>query len=170
MKEIIGDLWEQECDAICITTNGFVKQTGYCVMGRGCAKEATQRYPKIGHRLGSLIRKNGSAVYNLKRTEQYSIVSFPVKPVWREYNVAEDIVKHMRNKFTIGQRVPGWASTAILSIIKQSAIQLVELTDKSKWEKVVIPRPGCGAGELNWNEVKEVLSPILDDRFSIITY
>ena len=39
MKEIRGDLFTQEADTICITTNGFVKANGECVMGRGCAKQ-----------------------------------------------------------------------------------------------------------------------------------
>ena len=40
MIEIKGSLFNEPCDAFCITTNGFIKKDGTCVMGRGCAKQA----------------------------------------------------------------------------------------------------------------------------------
>ncbi len=43
MKEDFGDLWDFD-GIIAITTNGFVKKDGSCVMGRGCAKEAALRF------------------------------------------------------------------------------------------------------------------------------
>ena len=43
MKEVFGDLWEFD-GIIAITTNGFVKRDGTCVMGRGCARQAAVRF------------------------------------------------------------------------------------------------------------------------------
>ena len=57
-----------------------------------------------------------------------------------------------------------------IEIIKQSAYQLVELADSNPWNTIVLPRPGCGAGELSWEQVEPVLANILDDRFKVITY
>jgi hypothetical protein len=38
-------------------------------------------------------------------------------------------------------------------------------------EAIYLPRPGCGNGRLNWEDVKKILSPILkSDRFHIVTY
>ena len=46
MRERIGvDLFE--FPVIAITTNGFVKATGECVMGRGCALTAKRLYPQL---------------------------------------------------------------------------------------------------------------------------
>jgi hypothetical protein len=36
---------------------------------------------------------------------------------------------------------------------------------------VVLPRPGCGAGELDWTRfVRPALTALLDDRFVAITF
>ena len=43
MKEVFGDLWEFD-GTIAITTNGFLKRDGTCVMGRGCARQAAVRF------------------------------------------------------------------------------------------------------------------------------
>lgn len=39
------------------------------------------------------------------------------------------------------------------------------------WRYILLPRPGCGNGSLNWErDVRPVLAPVLDDRFSVITF
>ena len=157
-------------DAICITTNGFVKRCGECVMGRGCAREVIQYDNNSPRLLGKKIRLNGNITQVFNKIFGVDLVAFPVKPAWREFNVAEDIVKHMRHKFSIGDKVPGWASTAIPELIRTSAEQLVTLANKEGWTTVFLPRPGCGAGELSWEEICPVLSEILDDRFTVFTF
>ena len=173
MIEITGDLFDVPCDAFCITTNGFIKKNGECVMGRGCAKTAATRWPDIRKRLGNLIRTNGNnvhTIYTIKDSGTDKILcSFPVKP----YSVVFDganCVRHMAARFKIGDVVPGWAAKADIEIIKRSAIQLVGFANIYRWQKVVLPRPGCGAGELSWEIVRGELDPIFDDRFYIITW
>jgi len=97
------------------------------------------------------------------------LISFPVKPVSVIFD-GNNCVKHMVNKFNIGDIIPGWAAVADIKLIKISAAQLVELADYLKYNKVVLPRPGCGAGELSWPTVKHELDQILDDRFYSITF
>jgi hypothetical protein len=83
MKEITGDLWDYwkiPDTAICITTNGFVKANGECVMGRGCALEAKARMPMIASVLGALINKHGNHVHRIYD----GLYSFPVKHAWYE--------------------------------------------------------------------------------------
>ncbi len=43
------NLWDADADNVllCITTNGYVKNNGECVMGRGCALEAKTRWPDL---------------------------------------------------------------------------------------------------------------------------
>lgn len=172
MIEIKGDLFKMECEAFCVTTNGFVKKNGECVMGRGCAKQAATYWPELPKRLGGLIGERGNNVHLLytigpgqlyNQNKKY-ILSFPVKPVFAIYD-GTNCVDHMKSRFNIGDIVPGWAAVADMDIIRRSAGQLRDIADTFGWTKVVIPRPGCGAGELSWNDVRPQLNHILDNRF-----
>lgn len=168
MKEEFGNLLTMSCDALCVTTNGFVKKNGECVMGKGIAKTIQSKYPNIPYTLGQAISLNGNVVHHLYDKPQ-NIISFPVKPVSKKCTSPDDYVSHMR--FNIGDTIPGWACKADIEIIKQSAKKLVSLANKHpEWKRILLPRPGCGAGELNWNNVKQVLSEILDDRFVCVTF
>lgn len=159
-------------DAICITTNGFVKSDGKCVMGRGCAAQAKKMFPTIDMMLGSHIKSKGNVPGVIGASPYgWSIVSFPVKP--KGVKVATNcanLVEHMRDNFSVGDIAPGWAAKADPVIIQQSAIGLKILTDRNNWKIVILPRPGCGAGELQWEEVRPILAEVLDDRFYAITF
>jgi len=140
MREVVGNLWDYYMKAtIVITTNGSLKKSGECVLGKGCAFEAKKKFPWVAKVLGALIIKGGNKVFYLGD----GLVSFPVKHNWWE--------------------------KADLELIERSTIELVNLTNHYKWETVVIPRPGCGNGGLKWNEVKPILERYLDDRFLVIT-
>jgi len=171
MKEIQGNLFDHigKADAICITTNGFVKSNGECVMGKGCAQEATKRWPGIALLLGDSIKADGNAVIPLISENETVILSFPVKSI-RETFDGTNAVRHMTSKFKVGDSMPGWACKAKIDIIESSASCLARIATAHKWTNIILPRPGCGAGELNWAEVKEVLNKHLDDRFSSITF
>lgn len=144
MTEDLLDLWEVPCEARCITTNGSIKANGRAVMGRGCAKQATERYPFLQKSLGELLQRIGNHVQILRLgAEEPILVVFPVKHAWDE--------------------------RADLDLIKRSAEELVALTDDMGWGKVVLPRPGCGNGQRKWPEVRVVIQGILDDRFLVVT-
>lgn len=154
MNEVTGDLWKFEADYRCITTNGFVKKNGSAVMGRGCALEATQRYPDIAEILGQLLKIHGNHVHELGYLESregkresfaMDLLSFPVKHHWMK--------------------------RADLSLIRRSAEELRDFMDKADpGYTVVVPRPGCGNGQLSWTEVKPILVPYFDERFYVIDY
>lgn len=172
MQEIRGNLWNPpiKFDAICITTNGFVKTNGEAVMGRGCAKEAASKYPGLSKLLGDQILKSGNQVYVFERLS-FKLISFPVKCV--EAICLPDksnVVKHMQSKFMPGNTVPGWACKADNKIICKSAQELVRIVNACNLKSIILPRPGCGAGELEWNCIRKLLSSVLDDRFHCITY
>lgn len=153
MLEVRGNLWTyktpdgQVPDVRCITTNGFVKKNGECVMGRGCAREARDKFPGLAKQLGLLISLHGNNVHSLGEYKGYGeLVSFPVKHRWNQ--------------------------EADLDLIFRSAEQLRNHVNEV-WDKdvvVVIPRPGCGNGGLKWEVVKDKIESILDDRFHIITF
>lgn len=181
MYLLSGNLFDQHADAICLTTNGYVKANGDAVMGRGCAHTAARHWPDLPRRLGSLLRTAGNHVLllaafsptrpslRLHKRLPYHLVSFPVKPMSAIFT-GSNAVTHMAHHFSIGDVIPGWACTADLSLIRRSAEELVALTNEQHWTRVILPRPGCGAGELSWGTVKPVLAARLDDRFGVISF
>ena len=139
-----ADLWVvgEDADAIVITTNGTVKRNGELVMGRGCAREAALRFPDLPKFLVQRVESRGNNVH-LFSIGGKMIVSFPVKRDWWEM--------------------------AEIRLIAQSALQLVDLTDRQGWRDVVMPRPGCGNGRLSWWDVQPILEDVLDERFTLVT-
>lgn len=139
MIEDRGNLWTYPANLVVITTNGFVKNNGAAVMGRGCALEATKKFPGIEFELGKLLSERGNHVHLLRP----SLATFPVKHNWWE--------------------------VADMDLIAQSAHELVEIS--KNYSRVVIPRPGCGNGKLDWKDVKPVIAPILvGEKFIVITF
>lgn len=141
MREVTGDLWDWHAQGavIAITTGAAVDKRGRSLMLRGCARQAQDRNPRLREILGSLIVQHGSHVFDLGNR----IVSFPVE--------------------TTPFENPG------LGRIEQSCRELVELADYKGWQQIVVPRPGCGGGGLDWSEVRPVLERYFDRRFLVIT-
>lgn len=162
MKEITGNIFEVDADAICVTTNGVVKNNGELVMGAGIAKQFAERYPGLAKYLGECVKEHGNVpcvcfiraprfLTNSQTGESYenpafegrALVSLPTK--WH------------------------WTQSSDMSLIIKSLEMLVIEANARNWKKIVLPRPGCGLGGLKWEVVKAVIEPILDDRFYIIT-
>jgi len=140
MREITGDIWDYRGNAvIVITTNGQVAGSGRAVMGRGVAAQAARLFPNLSMTLGTLLAKQGNHVHDLGD----NIASFPVEHTPYENPDPK--------------------------LIERSARELVELADEKGWTRVVVPRPGCGGGGLSWKEVRPLLEPYFDERFTVIT-
>lgn len=161
MREQTGDLFQvaaQDADALVITTNGFVKNDGSAVMGRGVAKQAADRWPWLPRELGFRLNNSGNHVYAWRPDEHltgFYIVTFPVKHHWREM--------------------------ADTQLIGRSADELVLFARAHEDVRtVVMPRPGCGNGGLLWLDatvvisgtllvgVKGLVEDRLDDRFVVV--
>ncbi len=141
LQELSGNLWEYHNQGyvVAITTNGKVARNGRNVMARGTARQAAERYPELPQLLGEKIRLSGNHVFDLGDR----LVSFPVEHTPWE--------------------VPD------LQLIKQSSQELRQLADAKGWEKVIVPRPGCGGGGLSWGDVRPLLVPHFDERFRVIS-
>ena len=144
MNEVFADLWGVNADLRVITTNGFVKKNHEAVMGRGCAREAADKYPLLPTRLGSLIRAYGNRTMLLGEHDGVMLCALPVKHHWREQ--------------------------ADIELIERSVMQLAEIVQKYQYAKVVLPRPGCGNGGLDWQDVSPVIEPYLDRRYTVVAY
>lgn len=144
MQEIEGDIWKQHSFGrwIVITTNGAVRKDGACVMGRGVAKQAADRFPNLPYRLGKAIKDSGNRVYVF---DDLNIITFPVKHHWQE---KADII-----------------------LIETSLKQLLEWsnTPVRKHGKFFIVRAGVGNGKLSWETVKPLFEQYLDDRFVVVS-
>lgn len=169
MKEAFGNLLHMEGDALVITTNGFVKNNGEAVMGRGIAKQVADALPGFARELGTLITYGGNIVHHVRDHNGMALVTAPVKPRYVEYN-GTNVVEHAKNQFRIGDRVPGFWSKAGPERIVACCKDLVNLANVMGWQTILCPRFGCGAGELNWEDVKPMIENILDDRFICVTY
>lgn len=140
MHEITGNIWGYLGQAIIvITTNCGVDRRGRAVIGQGCARQALEYFPELAEDLGRLLQEQGARVHELGK----GLVSFPVEET-------------------------AW-SLPSLRLIRQSARQLRELADENGWTKIIVPRPGCGGGGLDWQTVRPVLLEHFDERFYLIT-
>lgn len=143
MREAYGNLWEYHDRGqwVCITTNGVVRRGGNAVMGRGVALQARNRFPKLSSLLGKRLMRNGNHV---EPFSSLRLFTFPVKHHWK--------------------------SLADLNLIVRSCQELVKHLDSHRWtNSVVLPRPGCGNGGLDWQNVRDAIHEILDDRVLVIT-
>jgi len=140
MREVTGDIWDYHNQGhwIVITTNGTVRKDGACVMGRGVALQAKGRFPQMPYRLGDCIKKFGN---HLTLQPYCCIFTFPVKHNWWE--------------------------KADLSLIERSCKELFDACSPFK-PPFYLVRPGCGNGQLGWENVKPILEKYLDDRFIVV--
>lgn len=139
MQEVTGDIWDYHGKGIiAITTNGYVGNDGRAMSGQGVARQAAERFPLLLRELGAAIRTGGNHVFELA----HGLVSFPV----------EDSPWSLPDQ----------------RLIRRSACELRELADLKGWPLIVVPRPGCGGGGLDWREVAPILQDVFDDRFQVI--
>lgn len=156
MRELIGkhDIWTLPNSvsgvskhAICITTNGIVKQGGLAVMGAGIAKQAANRFKQLPRKLGSYLKQYGNRTFNMGVCKDgnrcYNLITLPTKNDWRGKSDIDLIIK--------------------------SCKELVEVCNKFGITECYLTPPGCGCGGLNYQQdVRPVISEILDDRFIVV--
>lgn len=159
MKETIGNLWELPCDLRVITTNPIVNRRGAAVMGRGCAREATERIGGIEYHFAALLQAHGNRVMRL--AEQGSDGS------WALGRFSKDRSGTVLCSFPVKRH---WKEEAVPELIERSARQLVALAHTFRYETVILPRPGVGNGRLRWEDVRPILDGILDHRFTVVTF
>jgi len=139
MKVMKADILKLIGDnVVAITTNGTVRSNGLANMGKGNARAVSKVYEWVPAKLGELIKNKGNHVHYLGS----NLVSFPVE----------------HSCFS-------WAD---ISLVMQSARELVKLTEEKGWKEVFLPMPGCGGGGLKREDVLYILGTILDDRFVVV--
>ena len=149
MKEVFGEAFDllrsDAYDSLCILTNGFVKANGEGVMGRGIAKKVCSYIPHMPRILGNKLQMHGNHVQELMTTSKGNmLIMFPTKDYW--YNSSDP------------------------KIILQSCKELNAFIEEKGLQSVLLPRPGCGNGGLDWEDVKLLIEDVISDKVSIVTY
>jgi hypothetical protein len=145
--EVVGDMFAlmSDFDAVGIPTNGDYNKFGDAVMGRGVAAAARSRWPILAEFLGAALARYGNHVHffeNDVEPKPKFIFSFPTKHHARDRN-----------------------SDPVL--IERSCKELMSAIASKNLTRVLLPRPGCGCGGLDWAQVKRILGPVLDRRVHV---
>ncbi len=172
MNEITGDIWQPHTWKnlqtgksirvgktvplwICITTNGETTKQGKAVMGAGVAKQARDRYKDVDVLLGQKLFIRGNEVNYLCKLPEFGkksrLLSFPTKNKWRE-NSSLDLIE----------------ASAKELLIQFNRALVKYRSERKPVPLVVIPRPGCDNGKLDWSVVKARIAPILEDKHFLI--
>ena len=62
-----------------------------------------------------------------------------------------------------------WWEKADIDLIVKSCMQLNKCINENGFDKVYLPRPGCGNGQLSWEtDVKPVISEVLLKKVIIV--
>ena len=164
MKEIKRDLFDCISDhkAICITTNGQY-ENGKAFMGGGCALECAKRLPKTSTKLAQCLKNFGTNI-------PFILGMLDDNLNYMEPNlklIKADKYKCLIFSFpTIDDLMDG----AKIELIKRSAEAMRAFADRFQLMGIALGRPGCGVGSLNYKNVKPIIAPILDDRFTIVSF
>lgn len=159
MLEIVGNIWDQNTDAIVIPTNMVVKSNGHLVMGAGLAKQALDRYPDLALEWGNHYIK-----WQYSTPEEKTDFALVKTAKVRELNGHKVTLISAPTKYD-------WREQSDLTLVMRSAKGIQEIINTNPHiETAVLPQLGCGLGGLKWERVKKVIEPFLnDDRFRIIT-
>jgi hypothetical protein len=164
MKEIKRDLFDCISDhkAICITTNGQYEKDKACMWG-GCAKVCADRWPQTSTRLATCLKNFGTNV-------PFILGMLDKDLKYMEPNlklIKADKYKCLIFSFpTIDDLMDG----AKIELIKRSAEAMRAFADRFQLMNIASGRFGSGIGGLAWADVKPVVAPYLDDRFTIVSF
>lgn len=149
----ICDIWDKYDAAwdICIPVNGYVMKSGRLVMGRGVAQQARERFHFLDELIGGKFYRVG---YYVMKVAPHIFV-FPVKPVIGQVGLGKyNVLPRYRARYKEFDTIPGWAMMADLQLISHSLYQLRRLHDAGTFDRIYLPKPGCGNGGLKWEVVE----------------
>lgn len=144
-------MWEarQPQDYLCITTCGTLRKDDCLVMGRGIALEASKKYPWLQAALGEAVKRNGLQVEVFTKPR---LIAFPVKYQFYEHADLSLIEHSTKQLLTKVERLQLFSNPANNNI------------------RILLGRPGCGNGKLDWLQVQPIMRQYLvDNRFVIFS-
>lgn len=153
LVEEYGDVFDKAADMLCVLTNQQVNKAGRNVMGAGQAWRAAQLFPGLARDIGARILDGHP--------------EFAVLGDYRRFDTGTyHLLAHFPTKVD-------WRLPASLELVEASARGLMAFLDSDVGKvvgSVLLPRPGCGLGGLDWeSQVRPLLEPILDARVLVCT-
>lgn len=165
MKEKKTDLFatvQDFADAICITTNGeYDDDDEWAYMGGGCAGVCSRRWPQTAYNLGKKLKEDGNIPH---------IIGFLNNNMQLVDGNEEALIEAGNCAIISFPTIDNLLEGSSIDLIEKSALELVKMADKYGLKNIVLPRPGVGIGGLSWKDVKPVIEPLLDDRFTIVSF
>jgi macro domain-containing protein len=167
MKETKGNLFDlmlhDGVDGIGILTNQNYTLDGRACMSGGCAKECADRFPQTSFRLAKCLKNFGTNV-------PFVIGAVDVEGKYLEPNHKMIKGKQFKSLIFSFPTINDLMVGASLELIKNSSQEMVNMANRYDLAGIVVPRMGCGIGGLSWTDVKQVVEPILDNRFTIVSF
>lgn len=132
---VLCDIWNKHATHndmfIVLPTNLSVNKNGNAIMGRGLAKQAADKFPKLSTKYGNVL-KNDLGTHGVYIFFDTRIIPCPVKKNYKD--------------------------DADLKIIERSLKLIMDLRDGLKTKiKLLIPMLGCGFGGLMYEQVLPLL-------------
>lgn len=147
VKEVCGDIWNYHSlgHIVVITTNGTIKDNGRAVMGRGTAQQALRKFKELDLFLGHSLKQEGNHCFYFPAQR---LITLPVKHNWWEKADVELIDRSLEElSVTVTPKVQGYERV---------------------FKPVVLTRPGCGNGGLEWYDVLPLMLGRIDERFIVV--
>jgi len=121
------------------------------VMGAGLAKEFRERFPS------NTYEYNSFCTQGKMRTGEVLVHHIPQS--FRKSSSTEYIINFPTKMH--------YASASEISYIEEGLSSLVKALQDSKIRSVAIPALGCGLGQLNWRDVRLLITNALSPRIEI---
>jgi hypothetical protein len=168
-KDLFASVRDLDVDAICITTNGHWTTDGKAVMGGGCARTCADLWPETSYNLGGLLKRNAGInipyVIGAVSAETGDYVD-QTEYFDLDYGGKSGDAKLIFSFPTINDLADG----ADLELIHRSSVIMMQYADAYRLKGILLPRPGSGIGGLAWTNVKAIIEPVLDYRFTIVSF
>lgn len=163
MLEKFPDFFEELCtgkyQAVVCTINQIVMANGKLVLGGGIAREFRDNFPGIDREWGARISRDLMNKGN---------------PTWGDLLILTHVDEIPKNKYShLFQWYVGlptkrdFKDDSPEELVIKSCKGLKYIADSLGWENVLLTRPGCGLGGLEWKNVKKKIL-FLDDRFTVM--
>lgn len=172
MIEARGDIWKYlvdhpEIEGVAVLTNTTVNTAGNLIMGKGNARQAAELFPQLPGEWGQWYRNPHHQKYN-------TVIGTRCRMPGSDKLFGQpgnDSVNANRLVWAFSYPTKNdWRDPAITGLIIDGAHQLMQFAATLNIQ-VILPRPGCGLGGFDWEkQVKPMISPILDDNFTVISF
>lgn len=132
-RNVLELFLDDEKSILCIPTNGVTNSKGEAVMGAGIALAVKNMLPNTPILLGQQIKENG----NIFQQISDRLFAFPTKNNW-------------------------WDKSDI-KLIEKSTLELKEYALQQPNQTFILPKPGCGVGQLKFEDVLPILKQLPDN-------